>query len=101
MPIVFIFFFFKEQLIICFIIDLIMAVCFVINIINNPTKPYWFYTIIGITKLFGDFFAFIYYAKTSSYIIPIGIIVLVLNLIYVVCSVSKLTNKDYSRTKYS
>lgn len=65
-------------LISCFVIDLLMAIIFVVDfdLLSNKFKPF-----IAITKLFGDLFAFQYY-KYNEIVMIIGLIVLCINLYY-------------------
>ena len=70
---------FNGQLIIAFVIDCIMAVEFlacVKKISSHGRIP------IAITKLFGDLFAWFYYMKFSNFVVFIGVVVFLLNLLY-------------------
>lgn len=70
---------FNGQLIIVFVIDCIMAAEFFVcvkKISSHGRIP------IAITKLWGDLFAWLYYMKFSDFIVFIGVVVLLLNLLY-------------------
>ena len=71
------------MLISSFIIDLFMAIVFVLTFKNISER---FRTTIGLLKLFGDCSAMLSYMNNSPIIIVIGVIVLLLNLYYVINS---------------
>ena len=73
----------RGMVISCFIIDLLMAIDYIVNIRRLSTH---FRTTIGITKLIGDCFAWLAYKDVSIYITIIGIAVLIINIMYVVIS---------------
>lgn len=78
------------MLISCFIIDLLMAVEFVISI--NKLSSYGKIP-IAIFKLLGDTFAWIFYMKASVIVAIIGGLVLPLNLLYLFVSVKNIKLK--------
>jgi len=65
----------------CFVIDLIMAVSFVVFLIRRQCPRSWLLYLIGCTKLLGDLFAWQYYGS-KELIYLIGICVLGCNIIY-------------------
>lgn len=88
------------MLVTCFTIDLIMAVCFVCFICRvNLNKPFMF-LLIGITKLFGDIFAWLEYKEYSAIVNIFGIIVLVLNIIYIFIVLLKIKKDLISMREY-
>ena len=86
------------MLLLSFFIDLIMAVDFFRYIIFkkfNYSKILYF---IGIFKLLGDVFAWLYY-KNNFGIMPIGIIVLVFNIVYIILVMIKKNDKPIATLK--
>ena len=75
----------------CFIIDIIMAICYLVFSIKSHNNIIEL-TVIGITKLIGDFFAFIMY-RQDTLVNIIGIIVFVINAIYLIILNNKPINK--------
>ena len=69
------------MLLLCFTIDLIMAIDFLAFILKNKVKKHKLSYAIAIFKLLGDFCAWLYY-KDSFLINPIGITVLICNILY-------------------
>lgn len=70
---------FDGQLITSFLIDLIMAVEFVLcgkRITQHGKIP------IAVTKLLGDLFAWLYYMKNSLFVMIVGVVVFLVNLFY-------------------
>lgn len=67
------------MLVSCFIIDILMAVEFAVNI--KRISPYGKLS-IAVFKLFGDLFAWLYYMEFSVTVKLIGAVVLILNSFY-------------------
>ena len=85
------------QLISCFIIDIIMAICFVFHILKNYRNEPLYFLIIGITKFIGDFFAWLMY-KSNIVVNVIGIQVIIINIIYLIFAIiifAKKTKNHY------
>ncbi|MBQ7380016.1 MAG: hypothetical protein IJW70_10125 [Clostridia bacterium] len=66
----------------CFVIDLIMAVDFIVFVLFRRVKKHWISYVIGGSKLIGDMCAWLFYRDAFS-INFIGSIVLLCNLVYV------------------
>ena len=79
------------QLYSSFIIDLLVAICYLFVSFKEKDNIIEF-IIIGITKLIGDFFAFIMY-RQDTLVNIIGIIVFVINAIYLIILNNKPINK--------
>lgn len=69
----------QGMLISVFIIDLIMAICFCIDLRQISTK---FKITIAITKLLGDMFAGLYYASEGIFVTITAILVFLINIFY-------------------
>ncbi len=74
------------MLISVFIIDLVMAVEYVL--VAKRISPYGKIP-IAITKLIGDFCAWLYYARYATLIAVIGLFVFILNLYYLYCCITE------------
>lgn len=85
--------FFKNgyMLLLCFSIDLIMAIDFLMFALLGKVKKHWSSYAIGIFKLLGDACAWLYY-KNSFLINPIGIVVLICNVLYLLIIIKKADN---------
>ena len=86
------------QLYSCFSIDLIMAICYLVLAIRAKEHINEL-SIIGITKLLGDFFAFIMY-RQYDFINVVGIIVFIINSMYLAILNNKLINVKLSFCKH-
>ena len=75
----------------CFIIDLIMAILFLLHILLRKTKRNILSFLIGLFKLLGDMFAWLYYMD-NLHIPIIGLCVLILNVGYLIVLVCKKTD---------
>lgn len=87
------------MLISSFIIDLIMAIDFVMYAYKGENKYNQLAIAFCITKLLGDLFAWIYYTKCGTHIFIIGLIVFILNIICLAFAFKK-TYEDEGQQTY-
>ena len=72
----------------CFIIDLIMAISFLLYICLKKLEHSWILYFVALFKLLGDMFAWLYYKEYPG-INPIGICVLCCNIAYILVIILK------------
>lgn len=84
----------KGQLRSSFTIDLIMALCYLFAALKTR-RNYSEWLLIGVTKLIGDFFAFVMYRK-DEFVYIIGMIVFVINFVYLLVITNKKSPKIFA-----
>ena len=79
----FVLFYKGYMLLSCFTIDLIMAIAFLRFLIKERFYRSWILCFVGIFKLLGDFFAWLFY-RDDPIVNIIGVVVLFCNIIYLI-----------------
>lgn len=82
-------FLYGDNLILSFVIDAVIAFCWLLDLVRAKNSNACL-VFVGLSKFFGDYFAWLAYRSTSSFVNLIGYFVLILNVLFIGVSVYRL-----------